>query len=152
LPNKRELFQIMTRRFGLLNKNCCSISGHDLSAAQSHILYEIDKQDHPSMQQVAEVLGTDITTFSRQIQTLVKEGLVQKSPHSDDRRVSVLSLTTTGKYIATTIDQQMNSYLDEVFSYLTPFEQQTILLSIELFNDAMAKSSRCCAPVIDPSH
>ncbi|WP_458122302.1 MarR family winged helix-turn-helix transcriptional regulator [Paenibacillus sp. Z6-24] len=146
MHNKRELFQIMTRRFGLLNKNCCSIDGHDLSAAQSHILYEIDRRDQPSMQQIAEALGTDITTFSRQIQALIRMNLIQKSPAPSDRRVSVLSLTATGKHIATTIDQQMNSYLDEVFSYLTPFEQETVLRSIDLFNEAMAKSSRCCSP------
>ena len=147
MHNKRELFQIMTRRFGLLNKNCCTIDGHDLSAAQSHILYEIDRQAKPSMQQIAETLGTDITTFSRQVQTLIKMELVQKEPDPTDRRVSLLSLTTAGKSIANTIDEQMNSYLDEVFSYLTEFEQETILRSVHLLNEAMAKSSRCCSPV-----
>ncbi|WP_046225850.1 MarR family winged helix-turn-helix transcriptional regulator [Paenibacillus dauci] len=147
MHNKRELFQIMTRRFGLLNKNCCTIDGHDLSAAQSHILYEIDRQAEASMQQIAETLGTDITTFSRQVQALIKIELVQKEPDPMDRRVSLLSLTMTGKSIADTIDEQMNSYLDEVFSYLTEFEQETILRSIYLLNEAMAKSSRCCSPV-----
>ncbi|NGZ75055.1 MarR family winged helix-turn-helix transcriptional regulator [Saccharibacillus alkalitolerans] len=149
MTNKRELFQIMTRRFGLLNKNCCSVGGHDLSAAQSHILYEIDRAEAPSMQQVAESLGTDITTFSRQIQSLVKMELIEKSPSPADRRVSLLSLTTTGKFVAATIDTQMNGYLDEVFSYLTPFERETVLRSIDLLNGAMAKSDRCCAPIRD---
>ncbi|ARR10792.1 MULTISPECIES: MarR family winged helix-turn-helix transcriptional regulator [Paenibacillus] len=147
MQNKRELFQIMTRRFGLLNKDCCSIGGHDISAAQSHILYEINQRDRASIQQIAELLGTDLTTFSRQVQTLIKMGLLQKEANPDDRRVSLLTLTPTGQYIATTIDQQMNSYLDEVFSYLTPFEQETVVRSIHLFNEAMAKSSRCCSPI-----
>lgn len=139
----------MTRRFGLLGKNCCSVGGYDLSAAQSHILYEIDRGRSPSMQQAADTLGTDITTFSRQIQSLVRMGLVEKSPAPSDRRISLLSLTTAGKFVAASIDKQMNSYLDEVFSYLTPFERETVLRSIELLNGAMAQSSRCCAPVRD---
>ncbi len=65
METPRELFQIMTRRLGLLNKDCCSIGGCDLSATQSHLLYEIDRSHNPSMQQVADALGTDITTFSR---------------------------------------------------------------------------------------
>lgn len=145
--NKREPFQIMTRRFGLLNKVCCRIGGHDLSAAHSHILYEIDRGNSPSIQQVSETLGTDITTFSRQIQVLIKMGLIQKAPLPEDRRVSVLSLTTEGKSVAATIDEQMNSYLDEVLSYLTLFEQETLMRSIGLFNEAMAKSDRCCQPI-----
>ncbi|AHV97394.1 winged helix-turn-helix transcriptional regulator [Paenibacillus sp. 7124] len=147
MENARELFQIMTRRFGLLNKNCCSVGGCDISLAQSHLLYEIDRRHKPSMQQVAEALGTEITTFSRQVQSLIQMKLVKKTPDPNDRRVYTLSLTAEGKMIAGIIDQQMNDYLDEVFSYMTEFEKETVLRSVKLFNEAMGKSSRCCAPV-----
>ncbi len=144
MENLRELFQVMTRRFGLLNKNCCSVGGCDISLIQSHILYEIDNQHEPSMQQIADTLGTDITTFSRQVQSLVKLNLVKKTPHSDDKRVYILSLTVEGKYVATTIDQQMNEYLNDVFSNMNEFEKETVIRSIKLLNEAMAKSSHCC--------
>jgi DNA-binding MarR family transcriptional regulator len=148
MENIRELFQAMTRRFGLLNKNCCSIDDVDISLVQSHILYEIDKRQYPSMQQVAEVLGMDITTFSRQIQNLVKKGLVKKTPLPEDRRVYTLSLTAEGKFIATTIDREINRYLDEVFSHMTEFEKETVIRSIKLLNECMAKSSVCCKPIV----
>ncbi|MED4301843.1 MarR family transcriptional regulator [Geobacillus stearothermophilus] len=147
MENIRELFQVMTRRFGLLNKNCCSIDDVDISLVQSHILYEIDKREHPSMQQVAEALGMDITTFSRQIQNLVKKGLVKKTPLPEDRRVYTLSLTTEGKFIATTIDREINRYLEEMFSHMTEFEKETVIRSIKLLNECMAKSSVCCKPL-----
>jgi DNA-binding MarR family transcriptional regulator len=73
------------------------------------------------MQQVAESLGTDITTFSRQVQSLIKMNLVKKVPDPDDRRVYRLSLTVEGKYVATTIDQQMNAYLNGIFSHMKRF-------------------------------
>lgn len=147
MENTRELFQIMTRRFGLLNKNCCSVGGCDISLAQSHLLYEIDRRHNPSMQQVAETLGIDITTFSRQVQSLIKMDLVKKTADPSDRRVFTLSLTVQGKFVATTIDQQMNDYLNEVFSYMSEFEKETVLRSVQIFNEAMGKSSRCCAPI-----
>lgn len=147
MENTRELFQIMTRRFGLLNKNCCTAGGIDISLIQSHILYEIEHMHQPSVQQVADVLGTDITTFSRQIQSLMKMNLIRKTPHPDDRRVHVLSLTTEGKFVAATIDHQMNAYLDEVFSHMNEFEKETVIRSIKLLNASMAKSSVCCTPL-----
>ncbi|WP_025691142.1 MarR family winged helix-turn-helix transcriptional regulator [Paenibacillus zanthoxyli] len=147
MENPRELFQIMTRRFGLLNKYCCSVGGCDISLAQSHLLYEIDRRHKPSMQEVAEALGTEVTTFSRQVQSLIQMNLVKKTPDPNDRRVYTLSLTAEGKMIAGMIDQQMNDYLDEVFSYMTEFEKETVLRSVKLFNEAMGKSSRCSAPV-----
>lgn len=147
METSRELFQIMTRRLGLLNKVCCSVGGCDLSTTQSHLLYEIDRSHNPSMQQVADTLGTDITTFSRQVQSLVKMNLVNKTPDPTDRRVYNLSLTPEGRMVATTIDQQMNEYLNEAFSHMSEFEVDTLLRSIKLFNEAMGKSSNCCAPV-----
>ena len=147
MENTRELFQIMTRRFGLLNKNCCTAGGIDISLIQSHILYEIEHMHQPSIQQAADVLGTDITTFSRQIQSLIKMNLIKKTPHPDDRRVHVLSLTTEGKFVAATIDHQMNAYLDEVFSHMNEFEKETVIRSIKLLNASMAKSSVCCTPL-----
>ncbi|MDF2923943.1 MAG: MarR family transcriptional regulator [Paenibacillaceae bacterium] len=145
--NLRELFQIMTRRLGLLNKNCCSMGGVDISLVQSHILYEIDRQHTPSIQQVAEALAIDITTFSRQIQTLVKANLVKKTPSAEDGRVYLLSLTTEGKFVAATIDQQMNSYLNEVFNQMNDFERETVVRSIQLLNTSMSKSAMCCKPM-----
>ncbi|WP_342435491.1 MarR family winged helix-turn-helix transcriptional regulator [Paenibacillus sp. FSL L8-0436] len=147
METPRELFQIMTRRLGLLNKDCCSVGGCNLSAAQSHLLYEIDRSHSPSMQQVAETLGTDITTFSRQVQSLVKMKLVTKTADKADRRVYTLALTPEGKMVAITIDHQMNAYLNEAFSNMSEFEVETLLRSIKLFNEAMGKSSNCCAPV-----
>ncbi|TQR13348.1 MarR family winged helix-turn-helix transcriptional regulator [Psychrobacillus soli] len=148
MENKRELFQVLTRRFGLLNKNCCSIGAVDISSVQSHILYEIDKQTSPSMQQVAESIAMDITTFSRQIQTLIKMELVKKTPSSADKRVYILSLTVQGKFVATTIDESMNAYLEEVFSHMNEFERETVIRSIKLLNQAMSKSSVCCTPLL----
>ncbi|MBC8078812.1 MAG: winged helix-turn-helix transcriptional regulator [Gorillibacterium sp.] len=147
MENTRELFQIMSRRFGLLNKYCCSTLGKDVSLVQSHILYEVDRRHNPSMQQIAEALGTDITTFSRQVQSLITMELIQKTPDPSDRRVYTLSLTVQGKYVATTIDQQMNAYLGEVFSYMSEFESEMVIRSITLLNEAMGKSDKCCRPV-----
>ncbi|WP_282936561.1 MarR family winged helix-turn-helix transcriptional regulator [Paenibacillus sp. RC67] len=147
MDNLREIFQIMTRRFGLLDKNCCTAGGMDISLIQSHILYEIDRQHNPSIQQLADTLSVDITTFSRQVQTLVKMELVKKTPLPEDRRVIILTLTAQGKYIATVIDGQMNDYLKEVLSHMSEFEQEMVVRSIKLLNDSMAKSKVCCTPL-----
>lgn len=143
--NLRDLFQLLTRRFGLLNKNCCTAGDIEISLVQSHILYEIDRQHHPSIQQIADTLGTDITTFSRQIQALIKIGLVKKTPDDEDRRIFILSLTDEGKEVNELIDQQMNEYFNEIFSQMNEFEKETVIRSLKLLNDRMVTSSVCCS-------
>ncbi|MGG0935488.1 MarR family transcriptional regulator [Brevibacillus centrosporus] len=147
MENIREIVQTMTRRIGLLNKNCCSIDGIDISVAQSHILYEISRHRQPSIQQIAELLGLDVTTFSRQVQTLVEAELVRKTPYPDDRRIQILSLTEQGESINRYIDEVMGSYYQDIFSHMTTFEQETVIRSIILLNEAMAKTKQCCNPM-----
>jgi DNA-binding MarR family transcriptional regulator len=148
LENLRELFQIMTRRFGVLNKKCCTTAdGVEVSLVQSHILHEISRQHHPSIQQVAETLGLEITTCSRQVQSLVDAGLVKKTPYPHDRRIQILSLTEQGAHTADEIDKEINQYLNEIFSQMTDFEKQIVIQSIKLLNDCMGKSSMCCTPL-----
>ncbi|WP_053376436.1 MarR family winged helix-turn-helix transcriptional regulator [Paenibacillus sp. FJAT-27812] len=147
MNNPRELLQILARQFGLLSKNCCQIGGQDISLIHSHILYEINRQSMPSMQLVADTLGVDITTFSRQIQSLVKRKLVKKTASPEDGRVYLLSLTTEGKFVAGSIDKMMTDYLDEVFSFMNEFERDTVLRSIQLLNTSMQKSKMCCTPM-----
>ena len=146
--NLRELFQIFTRRFGFLNKNCCYTCGHNITLVQSHILYEIDHQHQPSMQQVAETLRTDITTFSRQVQSLIKMNLVQKTSDKNDRRVSILSLTVEGKEVADDIDQQMNQYLEAIFANMELEEKEMVVQAIQLLNKSMQKTNKCCTSPI----
>ena len=144
----RGLFQVFSRRFGFLNKNCCQAGGHDITLVQSHILYEISSQHSPSIQQVADALGTDITTFSRQVQSLIKMGLVMKQPYERDRRISILSLTDEGEKVAGSIDREVNEYLEEIFSNMTPGEKDMVLQSISLLNEHMGKTKRCCTTLL----
>ncbi len=146
--NAREIFQVFSRRFGFLNKACCNAGGHDISLVQSHILYEIQHQYQPSMQQVADTLGTDITTFSRQVRSLMKINLIKKTPDPNDRRISILSLTEEGKQVALDIDQQMNQYLEDVFASMSPEEKEMVLHSLQLLNKSMQQTSRCCTTPI----
>lgn len=140
----RELFQVLTRRFGLLNKNCCSALEEDVSLVQSHILYEIQKQPDSSMQDVSERLAMDITTFSRQIQTLIKRELVMKNASPSDKRTYLLTLTDKGEQVAEEIDRQMGESFDMIFSSMTTFEKNAVQEAIRRLNEAMLTSDRCC--------
>lgn len=146
--NLRSVFQMIVRRFGLLNERCCEdCCGDDISLVQSHILYEISRQNSPSMQDVAGALGLDITTFSRQIKTLSERDLVKKTPHPNDNRVNLLSLTSKGEATEQKINQEMNHSLQQIFSPLSDFERETVIRSLFLLDEAMRKSeSSCCPP------
>jgi|GEM_PF-137569 len=147
MESLRTTFQLLTRSFGLLSENCCeSCCGQEVSLIQSHIIYEIKRQHKPSMQDVANALGVDITTFSRQVKTLVEKGYVKKTPHQDDNRINVLSLTKAGEQVERDLETTMNENLDKIMSQFSQFERQSIINSLNLLSSAMQKSDLCCIP------
>jgi DNA-binding MarR family transcriptional regulator len=139
----REQLQIFTRRFGLLNASCCDeCCGEQVSMTQSHILFEVRRSGTPSMQQVAEELGVDVTTFSRQAKTLETKGLISRNVSPDDRRVTLLGLTPDGRKVLEKIDSFMATRLEGILGRMTPFERETVVRSLGLLNEAITSTSQ----------
>ena len=144
MKSVREELQLFVRRFGLLNASCCDeCCGEQVSMVQGHILFEVRRKGSPSMQQVAEELGMDITTFSRQAKSLGTKGLIVRRVSPDDRRVSLLGLTPAGEEVVERIDRYMADRVEVIFSAMTPFEQETVVRSLGLLNSALARTA-CC--------
>ena len=147
MESVREKLQIFVRRFGLLNASCCDeCCGEQVSMAQGHILFEIRRMGSPSMQRVAEELGMDVTTFSRQAKGLEGKGFVVRQVSPDDRRVSLLGLTDEGRRVLEQIDRYMADKIEEIFSSMTPFERETVVGSLGLLNEALEKVGCCGEP------
>ena len=108
--------------------------------AQSHILFEVRRSESPSMQQVAEELGMDVTTFSRQVKSLEEKGLVSRRVSPGDRRVSLLGLTDAGRQVLEKIDRYMAGRLELVFACMSDFERETVVRSLGLLNEAVARA------------
>ena len=69
----------------------------DISAAEISILTVLAHMNGPErMKPLAEKLGRDATTVSRQIAGLEKAHLVKRSPCTVDGRATVVSITRTG--------------------------------------------------------
>ena len=137
----QEQLHIFVRRFGLLNASCCEeCCGEQVSMVQSHILFEIRRAGKPAMQRVAEELGMDITTFSRQVKSLEKKELVFRSVSPDDRRVSLLGVSEAGSQVLEKIDLYMTDRIGQIFSQMSAFERDTVARSLGLLNDAVSRS------------
>lgn len=147
MESVRENLLMFVRRFGLLNAACCDeCCGEQVSMAQSHILFEVHRLENPSMQRVAEELGMDVTTFSRQAKSLEGKGLIVRRVSPDDRRVSLLALTGEGLLVLEKINRYMAERIGRIFSNMTPFERETVARSLGLLNEALSGAGCCGSP------
>ncbi len=72
--------------------------GIPLSAEEASILTVLAHLDGPErMKPLAELLGRDATTVSRQIAGLERQKLVKRSPCRDDGRATVVKITRSGE-------------------------------------------------------
>ncbi|MDR3580414.1 MAG: MarR family transcriptional regulator [Oryzomonas sp.] len=139
----KEQLQLFVRHFGLLNATCRDeCCGEQISMAQSHILFEVQRSPGSPMQRIAEELGLDVTTFSRQVKGLEEKGLVARRISDEDRRVVLLELTPAGTAMLEKINRFMAKKIDRIFAQMSSFEQETVTRSFELLNHALITVGR----------
>lgn len=140
-----ENMQLLIKKLGLLNTTsreaCC---GEAISPVQGYILLEVRRLGNASMQQVADELRMDITTFSRQAKTLEAKRLIVRQPSLEDRRVTFLQLSPEGLILLERIDGYMVEKVERVFSTMSPFEKDIVSKSLVLLNEALDKTDVCC--------
>jgi DNA-binding MarR family transcriptional regulator len=141
----REMFQLLVRRFGLLQKEgaqCCGIS-----LAQSHVLYELARRPEMTLNELAGGLGLDKSTVSRHVQGLVRGGYVVRRPSEEDRRYVILRLTPAGREKQREITAQMAGFIQDIIGHVPEQKRSEVIESMALLARAMragARSARTC--------
>lgn len=78
-------------------------AGTALDRADYAVVVHIDERAPVRLTDLAEVLGVDISTVSRQVRDLERSGLVERSGDPDDQRASRLRLTAQGQEVLTRV-------------------------------------------------
>jgi len=68
-----------------------------LDGRQLAVLVVLGSGEPASQQEAAQRLGVDRTTMVAFVDALERKGLVERRPHTQDRRKNVVELTTTGR-------------------------------------------------------
>ncbi len=132
-----SIFHALSKSLERIHKESCE----EVSVVQSSILYEISLLRAPSMQEVAEEIGMDITTFSRQIATLVKKEFVFRKPHEGDRRIHIVSLTEKGEVTVESINVIIAAKLENAFVSMNDFERAIVTQSMHVLNQKLVAQS-----------
>ena len=127
------IFHSLSKNMGKIHKTSCE----EISVIQSSIMNEISLHQNPSMQTIADSLGIDITTFSRQIGTLEKISLVERTPYEEDRRSYILSITAEGKRLVSIINASIFAKMEEALISMNEFERDMVLKSIHIFDEKL---------------
>ncbi len=135
---KIELFRKNLRTFKLLidfhQKELASNDGVPID--QFHILFAINGLEECSMVKLAEILSMDKSKVSRAVNKLVKAGFVNREINPENRRYSILTLTSHGKRIVQNINEKNNLLFENILSRLPQGNEERFIENFAVFTTA----------------
>lgn len=104
------------------------------------LLVIVDRRGPIGVVDLAECVGRDYTTVSRQLDKLDKLGLIERRPSATDRRVREATVTSAGKAMNDAIDAARERLMSAAFASWEASELAQLTLLMRRFADALVQS------------
>ncbi|EPO5781043.1 bifunctional helix-turn-helix transcriptional regulator/GNAT family N-acetyltransferase [Vibrio harveyi] len=134
------------RLLGMLDKQCGDVA---LTPVQAHALGEIQLQPL-TINQLAHQLNVDKSNASRTVTGLIKLGLVESIENPKDKRSQLVGLTEQGQQALSQLDQQQNSFFEQLLTQLDDSEQEQLKLGLETYLKGLTKVCQAEEYVLRP--
>ncbi|ELU50564.1 bifunctional helix-turn-helix transcriptional regulator/GNAT family N-acetyltransferase [Vibrio campbellii] len=134
------------RLLGMLDKQCGDVA---LTPVQAHALGEIQLQPL-TINQLAQQLNVDKSNASRTVTGLIKLGLVESIENPKDKRSQLVALTEQGRQALSQLDQQQNSFFEQLLTQLDDSEQEQLKLGLETYLKGLTKVCQAEEYVLRP--
>jgi DNA-binding MarR family transcriptional regulator len=115
-------------------------AGVDLDRALFPLLVRLDMSGPLSVAVLADQVGRDHTTVSRQLAKLERLGLISRQADGDDRRVRTASLTAAGDGIVRAITAARRRLLSRALADWSDADRASLAILNRRFVDALAQA------------
>ena len=133
----------LIRRLNLLNRDQKVCYG--LTLPQCGAVETLYRRGKLPMKDLSQEMGVTISTMTRVIDILVRDGIVTRKENPDDRRKVCIGLTGNGRMLALKLQKCSLDYSREILNLIPLGEQILVLNSLELLNRAIeSMGKRCC--------
>ena len=135
-----RLFRSFVRSFEReVSKQVNSKCNCGVSITQCHALLEIQEKGKCSLNELSMALDLDKSTVSRTIDTLVKEGLVERIIPEKNRRANELSLTHKGFQTCHSINMGNDTYFEMALNEIPENTRNEFINGFKILVEAMSR-------------
>lgn len=113
------------------------VAGVSLDRALFPLLVRLDMAGPTSVAQLAEQVGRDASTVSRQLAKLEQSGLIERPAMQDDMRVRAAAVTATGKRTLAAITKARRKLLGELIKDWSAEEARMFPQLLQKLADSM---------------
>lgn len=141
---ENEIFKALIDLMGIMNrpdrdKKMIQDAGVNLEEAAFRVLVGIGHLQPTSVGDLADMMGKNYSSISRQIDKLEAAGLVHTYPSSSDSRIRVSELTKYGEDINAMINAARERNLREGLADWTPEEKNGLLSNLRRLFESLQK-------------
>ncbi|MUT65799.1 MarR family winged helix-turn-helix transcriptional regulator [Paenibacillus sp. NEAU-GSW1] len=141
---EEQIFKALIDLISIINrpdrdKKMIASAGVHLETAAFRVLVGIGHLQSTSVGDLADMMGKNYSSVSRQIDKLEAAGLVQTYPSSEDSRVRLSELTSYGKEIHSMINLTRQRIMREAMGDWTPGEKTGLLNNLRRLSDSLNK-------------
>ena len=111
-----------------------------LSLAQLSILLHLHFHGACEVTSFSEMLKISRAAASQMIERLVQQGVVERFPGEQDRRVRLVDLTSSGKQIVLESFEARVDWVNELVSRIKAKEREQLLVSLNRLNQYVTKN------------
>lgn len=112
---------------------CCN----GTTLTQCFILTELGRGGPITLADLGRRLGLDKSWTSRAVDSMVRRGLLKKSPGQEDRRTILISLSAAGKKRYAELNHALDSQAERVLSRISKSNQPGVNKALELLGEAL---------------
>lgn len=124
-------------RLGAVHDRVAAAAGVPLDRALYVVLARIGDAGPLRLSDLAQLLGVDISTASRQVSALEARGLVARDPVPGDRRAALLRLTATGEEVLRAYRDTRRRLIGTAIAGWADADKRALVALLERFNDAI---------------
>ncbi len=139
-----EVAREVTRRRS--SQACCG----DLTLEQFETLRAIAASAQATIGSLSGGLGVDLSTMSRNVSVLERNGYLQRARSADDGRVVLVRLTAQGRGALTTLRCGERDVLGDLFEGIPPGRRPAVVEALETLRAGFgiaAPAGECCPPI-----
>jgi len=126
---------------------CCG----DLTLEQYETLRTVSGEERATIGSLSKALGVDISTMSRNVSVLERNGYLVRARSEDDGRIVRVSLTSQGRGALQTLRCGGRDVLGDVYERLPPPDRAAVMTALRALRACLleegAGATACCSPV-----
>jgi len=126
---------------------CCG----DLTLEQYETLRTVSAGERATIGSLSKALGVDVSTMSRNVSVLERNGYLTRVRSEDDGRVVRVSLTSQGRRALETLRCGERDVLGDVYERLPPSDRVAVMTALQVLRACLleegAAAMSCCSPV-----